>query len=120
MDYIFKEVQIYIKLLLISSKAETNYINMYVLISTERVKVTVQNQIHNVGILNFRKKCFNLVPKMCNVIYCLLFTNLNFNVRVLHSSFQHRLCLCLFDFSMLFWNFSFLGVFFPSYILFVQ
>ena len=56
MDYIFKEVQIYIKLLLISSKAKTNYIIMYVLIPTERVKVTVQNQIHNVGILNFREK----------------------------------------------------------------
>ena len=56
MDYIFKEVQIYIELLLISSKAETNYIITYVLIPTERVKVTVQNQIHNVGILNFREK----------------------------------------------------------------
>jgi hypothetical protein len=52
LDYIFKEVQIYIKLLLISSKAETNYIITYVLISTERVK----NEIYKVGILNLRKK----------------------------------------------------------------
>ena len=47
MNYNFKEVQIYIKLLPISSKAEANYIITYVLISTERVKVTVKKQIHH-------------------------------------------------------------------------
>ena len=52
MDYIFKEVQIYIKLLLISSKAEANYIITYVLISTERIKVAVNKHLR---LLNLRK-----------------------------------------------------------------
>ena len=67
MDYIFKEVQIYIKLLLISSKAETNYIITYVLIPTERVKVTVKNEIHNVGILNFREKHLMILPLLMDI-----------------------------------------------------
>ena len=58
MDYIFKEVQIYIKLLLISSKAETNYIITYVLISTERMK----NDIYQVIMINFRDKHLVILP----------------------------------------------------------